>query len=178
MLAGAVSYTTQRVTHAYHTLLQAFLPRSSCAQAVFLLNTAMSLEDLNMTPVPVITPSMPEFNLLGNLRWADINNFLANKMDYFARMKALMDDPFRIHYSTFFSYAKPMPCPEIDETSTASDVFRMTAGVFAISVSIYHEEDMGIEGAEPIGHYVAYNAGTRALFLYPEVQLAHACTPM
>ena len=122
-----------------------------------------------MMPVPVITPSMPEFKILGNLRWSDINKYLETQP---------AADPQDFNYSTLFSYAKPMQCPEIDETSTAADVFRMTAGVFAISVSIYHWEDMGIEGAEPIGHYVAYNAGTRALFLYPEVQLSHACTPL
>ena len=44
-----------------------------------------------------------------------------------------------------------------------------TAGIYLIHTEVTHPEDWDFEYAELIDHYVAYNAGTRVLYLYPEV---------
>ena len=52
------------------------------------------------------------------------------------------------------------------------DVFTTNFGCWAIFCLHYHAEDMGLtsrDGAEGIGHYIFYNAGTRMLQTYPEV---------
>ena len=121
----------------------------------------MTLDKLELPRVPVLHPEDPDWVPLGNLRWSDINKFISMSRN-------LQNEP---SIASFFVYAKPLPSPETDECSTAVDVFRLTEGVFGISVSVYHEEDMGCSYAEPIGHYVAYNAATRTLFTYPEVRM-------
>lgn len=57
------------------------------------------------------------------------------------------------------------------ERLAASDVFKMTDGIYIIHSYYYHPEDVDVEGAEAINHYITYNAGTRMLFLFPEVRL-------
>lgn len=51
----------------------------------------------------------------------------------------------------------------------AAEVFTLTEGVYILHCYYFHPEDAGIKYAEPIHHYIVYNAGTRVLFLYPEV---------
>jgi len=135
----------------------AFIPPSRLPfKAVFVLNTAMTLDKLEMHHVSVLRPGDDDWDALGSLRWADINKFIS-------MARNSQNEP---SIASHFVYAKPMRSPEIDDCSTAVDVFRLTEGVFGISVSVYHEEDMGCSYAEPVGHYVAYNAATRALFTY------------
>lgn len=56
-----------------------------------------------------------------------------------------------------------------EQQLAASDVFKMTDGIYIIHALYYHAEDIDYKDAEAIDHYMAYNAGTRMLFLYPEV---------
>lgn len=62
---------------------------------------------------------------------------------------------------------------EVDGTQfdSAVDVFKKKEGVYIIHSLYFHQEDVGFSHAEPIHHYIVYNAGTRVLFLYPEVQV-------
>lgn len=53
----------------------------------------------------------------------------------------------------------------------ASDVFNMTSGIFIVHTYYFHAEDVGFKEAEPVHHYAVYNAGTRVLFLHPEVRV-------
>ena len=48
-------------------------------------------------------------------------------------------------------------------------IFLRTEGVYVIHCELYHEEDVGFEHAETVSHYITFNAGTGALYLYPEV---------
>ena len=48
-------------------------------------------------------------------------------------------------------------------------VFRKTSGVYLIHAGVTHTEDFDCSWAETVDHYVVYNAGTRVLFLNPEV---------
>ena len=121
----------------------------------------MTLDKLQMHQVSFLRPGDPDWKALGSLCWADINKFIS----------MATNPQHEPSIASLFVYAKPMRSLVIDETSTAVDVFRLTAGVFGISVSVYHEEDMGCSYAEPIGHYVGYNADTRVLFTYPEVRM-------
>ena len=50
-----------------------------------------------------------------------------------------------------------------------TQVFTQTSGVYMLSANVTHSEDADCEYAELIPHYVVYNAGTRVLFLNPEV---------
>ena len=50
-----------------------------------------------------------------------------------------------------------------------TEVFTQTSGVYLLSASVTHPEDADCEYAELIPHYLVYNAGTRVLFLNPEV---------
>ena len=50
-----------------------------------------------------------------------------------------------------------------------TQVFTQTSGVYLLSAYVTHSEDADFEYAELIPHYVVYNAGTRVLFLNPEV---------
>ena len=50
-----------------------------------------------------------------------------------------------------------------------TEVFTQTSGVYLLSADVTHAEDADCEYAELIPHYVVYNAGTRVLFLNPEV---------
>ena len=50
-----------------------------------------------------------------------------------------------------------------------TQVFTQTSGVYMLSAYVTHAEDTEWEYAELIPHYVVYNAGTRVLFLNPEV---------
>ena len=56
------------------------------------------------------------------------------------------------------------------ERLAASDVFKMTDGINIIHTYYYHPGDVDVEDAEAINHYITYNAGTRMLFLFPEVR--------
>ena len=52
------------------------------------------------------------------------------------------------------------------------DVFRQSSGIFLIHCEVVHAEDYELEDdqhTESVPHYIVYNAGTRVLFLYPEV---------
>ena len=49
------------------------------------------------------------------------------------------------------------------------DVFRQSLGIFLIHCEVVHAEDFDVEDCESVPHYIVYNAGTRVLFLYPEV---------
>ena len=49
------------------------------------------------------------------------------------------------------------------------NLFCCTSGVYIIHAGVTHPEDWDVEYAEVATHYVVYNAGTRVLFLYPEV---------
>ena len=49
-----------------------------------------------------------------------------------------------------------------------ADVFLQTEGIYGIECMHYHGEDIDWEHAEGIPHYVVLNAGTNAVFLYPE----------
>ena len=51
------------------------------------------------------------------------------------------------------------------------DVFRQSSGIFLIHCGVVHAEDFELEDrlTESVPHYIVYNAGTRVLFLYPEV---------
>ena len=51
------------------------------------------------------------------------------------------------------------------------DVFRQSYGIFLIHCEVVHAEDFELEDrlTESVPHYIVYNAGTRVLFLYPEV---------
>lgn len=50
------------------------------------------------------------------------------------------------------------------------DVFHKASGIFVIYTDHYTAEDMeNPDIAEGVGHYIVYNAGTRVLFLNPEV---------
>ena len=51
------------------------------------------------------------------------------------------------------------------------DVFRQSYGIFLIHCEVVHAEDFEVEDGltESVPHYIVYNAGTRVLFLYPEV---------
>ena len=51
------------------------------------------------------------------------------------------------------------------------DVFRQSSGIFLIHCEVVHAEDFELEDrlTESVPHYIVYNAGTRVLFLYPEV---------
>ena len=60
-----------------------------------------------------------------------------------------------------------------DAGLAASAVFRKSAGIFFISAAVFHAEDVDFDGAESIKHYIVYNAGTRVLYLYPEVLVLH-----
>ena len=150
------------------------------------MNTAMSLDDMEMLAVPVLTPSMPEYRDLGRLRWSQINDFLCCRggppeggptqiRNYFfppPHYGRGVPDPlggFTNPLTSNFVYAKALPSPELHTLSTAADVFHLSEGVFAISVKLFHEEDVDVEYAEALGHYVAYNAATRLLSTYPEV---------
>ncbi|KAL1527146.1 hypothetical protein AB1Y20_015828 [Prymnesium parvum] len=53
--------------------------------------------------------------------------------------------------------------------SSSVDVFLKTEGVYIIHSNYFHPEDVDFDDAEAIPHYIVYNAGTRVLFLYPEV---------
>jgi hypothetical protein len=48
--------------------------------------------------------------------------------------------------------------------------FEATKGIFIIDCLHYHIEDIDYADSEGIPHYIVYNAETRVLFLYPEVQ--------
>ena len=61
-----------------------------------------------------------------------------------------------------FSLRRPL-VPHID------DIFNLQSGVFVIHCAVTHKEDYDWEFAETVPHYIVYNAGTRVLFLYPEV---------
>lgn len=52
----------------------------------------------------------------------------------------------------------------------ASDVFTMKDGIYIVHSYYYHSDDIDFKYAEAIDHYIVYNAGTRVLFLYPEVR--------
>ena len=51
------------------------------------------------------------------------------------------------------------------------EVFRQSSGIFLIHCEVVHAEDFDVEDrlTESVPHYIVYNAGTRVLFLYPEV---------
>lgn len=49
------------------------------------------------------------------------------------------------------------------------EVFTQTVGVYLLYASVTHWEDADFEHAEVVPHYIVYNAGTRVLFLNPEV---------
>jgi hypothetical protein len=53
-----------------------------------------------------------------------------------------------------------------------ASVFAATEGIFIIGCLHFHDEDVLCSYAEGIPHYVVYHAGTRVLFLYPEVMSA------
>ena len=55
------------------------------------------------------------------------------------------------------------------EFGEVTQVFTQTSGVYLLSAYVTHSEDADFEYAELIPHYVVYNAGTRVLFLNPEV---------
>ena len=55
------------------------------------------------------------------------------------------------------------------EYMAAADVFKLNEGVYMLHAYYFHPEDVDVAYAEPIHHYIVYNAGTRVLFLYPEV---------
>lgn len=66
---------------------------------------------------------------------------------------------------------------DCDASDSAVDVFRKKEGVYLIHSYYFHKEDVDFPHAEPVHHYIVYNAGTRVLFLYPEVrngQIVHA----
>ena len=48
--------------------------------------------------------------------------------------------------------------------------FEANEGIFMIDCLHYHIEDIDYADSEGIPHYIVYNAATRVLFLYPEVQ--------
>ena len=48
-------------------------------------------------------------------------------------------------------------------------VFLQPDGVFIIHCAVTHKEDYDWGCADTVPHYIVYNAGTRVLFLYPEV---------
>ena len=52
---------------------------------------------------------------------------------------------------------------------TLADLFCCTSGVYIIHTGVTHPEDWDVDDAELVPHYIVYNAGTRVLFLYPEV---------
>ena len=56
------------------------------------------------------------------------------------------------------------------------DVFRQSSGIFLIHCEVVHAEDFELEDrlTESVPHYIVYNAGTRVLFLYPEVIITPA----
>ena len=56
----------------------------------------------------------------------------------------------------------------------ATDVFTLQEGVWLMHSYYFHPEDAEYDDAEPIHHCVVYNAGTRVLFLYPEVCCRYA----
>lgn len=64
------------------------------------------------------------------------------------------------------------------ERLAASDVFKMTDGIYIIHSYYYHPEDEDVDDAEAINHYITYNAGTRMLFLFPEVSCVLALALM
>ena len=70
---------------------------------------------------------------------------------------------------------------KIKSGESVADLFRRISGVFIIFVDIFRLEDMETPFEElgsdaKIPHYIAYNAGTRLLQLYPTVSHTHfAC---
>ena len=61
--------------------------------------------------------------------------------------------------------ARVRPCVR----ACIASVFAATEGIFIIGCLHFHDEDVLCSYAEGIPHYVVYHAGTRVLFLYPEV---------
>ena len=55
------------------------------------------------------------------------------------------------------------------EFGEVTQVFTQTSGVYMLSANVTHPEDADCQYAELIPHYMVYNAGTRVLFLNPEV---------
>lgn len=51
------------------------------------------------------------------------------------------------------------------------DIFLEPEGIYFIHAHHYHADDMGVGEADPINHYIVYNACTRVLYLNPEVIL-------
>lgn len=50
-----------------------------------------------------------------------------------------------------------------------ADVFHQPSGVYLIHCGVTHAEDYDWEFAETVPHLIVFNAGTRVLFMYPEV---------
>ena len=68
--------------------------------------------------------------------------------------------------------------PWLHRQLAVSDVFQLRHGVYVIHSYYFHPEDANVhfsEAPEAIDHYIVYNAGTRALFLYPEVIPLRVC---
>ena len=64
--------------------------------------------------------------------------------------------------STPFSLRKPL-------VNSYVDVFREREGIYIMHASITHSEDYDWVWADTVPHCMVFNAGTRVLFLYPEV---------
>ena len=75
-------------------------------------------------------------------------------------------------YGKFFRLCK---WQKRDNNRRAIDVFTMKDGIYIIHTLYFHPEDVEYDDAELIHHYVTYNAGTRTLFLYPEVCDVFCC---
>ena len=56
-----------------------------------------------------------------------------------------------------------------DHGDGVESVFLQTRGIYLIHAYVTHEEDYEWDDVELIDHLIVYNAGTRVLFLYPEV---------
>mmetsp|Transcript_20505 Transcript_20505/g.51180 ORF Transcript_20505/g.51180 Transcript_20505/m.51180 type:complete len:360 (+) Transcript_20505:77-1156(+) len=116
----------------------------SCSQAALVAATGCSIDELG---IPLQDPKDKKglsFNML--------NNILKDSSG-FGRLFILMNESSKDH-----------------ELDSAVDVFSKKEGVYIIHSYYHHPEDVGFSHAEPIHHYIVYNAGTRVLFLYPEVR--------
>ena len=82
------------------------------------------------------------------------NTASAAKQSFLEVQRALAATPFTLY--RFYS-------------ASIKELFMQTAGVYLIHTHVTHPEDWDFEYAELIDHYVAFNAGTRVLYLYPEV---------
>jgi len=138
----------------------------SCSQAALVAATGCSIDELGershaRSPKAMLTfPSC--FVVLGiplqdpkdkkGLSFNMLNNILKDSSG-FGRLFILMNESSKDH-----------------ELDSAVDVFSKKEGVYIIHSYYHHPEDVGFSHAEPIHHYIVYNAGTRVLFLYPEVR--------